>query len=115
MDDLGGWLCLPTAAIKNYAVSGAGTLEVRSQINQYLSANKPATNVLLAPWWTGGQGPYQVQGRASLSTGEWEDHGGLSQVPGQWLAAGSDLYRLNRELVAREDITDPRLSHGAGP
>jgi phospholipase/lecithinase/hemolysin len=44
---------LPTSAIKNYAVGAANTLEVRSQINQYLSANKPDTNVLLAPWWAG--------------------------------------------------------------
>jgi thermolabile hemolysin len=53
VDDLGGWLCLPTSAIKNYAGGGAGTLEVRSQITQYLSKNKPDTNVLLAPWWAG--------------------------------------------------------------
>jgi len=53
VDDLGGLLCLPTSAIKNYASGGAGTLQVRSQITQYLSANKPDTNVLLAPWWAG--------------------------------------------------------------
>ncbi|MCL4178085.1 MAG: immunoglobulin domain-containing protein [Verrucomicrobia bacterium] len=53
VDDLGGLLSLPTSSIKNYAVGGAGTLQVRSQINQYLSANKPDTNVLLAPWWAG--------------------------------------------------------------
>jgi hypothetical protein len=53
VDDLGGLLCLPTSAIKNYAVGGAGTLAVRSQINQYLSANTPGTNTLLAPWWAG--------------------------------------------------------------
>ncbi|MBI4327403.1 MAG: immunoglobulin domain-containing protein [Chloroflexi bacterium] len=53
VDNLGGLLSLPTSSIKNYAVGGAGTLEVRSQITQYLSANKPDTNVLLAPWWAG--------------------------------------------------------------
>jgi hypothetical protein len=53
VDNLDGLLSLPTSSIKNYAVGGAGTLEVRSQINQYLSANKPDTNVLLAPWWAG--------------------------------------------------------------
>jgi len=53
VDNLGGLLCLPTAAIKNYATGGAGTLEVRSQITQYLSTNKPDTNVLLAPSWAG--------------------------------------------------------------
>ena len=53
VEDLAGLLCLPTSAIKNYAGGNAGTLEVRSQINQYLSANKPDTNVLLAPWWAG--------------------------------------------------------------
>jgi len=53
VDDLGGLLCLPSSAIKNYAVGANGTLKVRSQINQYLSANKPDTNVLLAPWWAG--------------------------------------------------------------
>jgi len=53
VDVLGAWLCLPTSAIKNYAVGGAGTLDVRSQINQYLSANTPGANTLLAPWWAG--------------------------------------------------------------
>jgi phospholipase/lecithinase/hemolysin len=53
VDNLGGLLSLPTSSIKNYAVGGAGTLEVRAQITQYLSANKPDTNVLLAPWWAG--------------------------------------------------------------
>jgi phospholipase/lecithinase/hemolysin len=53
VDNLGGLLCLPPSAIKNYAGGGAGTSEVSSQITQYLSANKPDTNVLLAPWWAG--------------------------------------------------------------
>ena len=53
VDVLGAWLCLPISAIKNYAVGGAGTLAVRSQINQYLSGNTPGTNTLLAPWWAG--------------------------------------------------------------
>jgi thermolabile hemolysin len=53
VDVLGAWLCLPSSAIKNYAVGGAGTLAVRSQINQYLSANAPGPNTLLAPWWAG--------------------------------------------------------------
>lgn len=53
VDDLGGLLCLPASAVRNYAVGGAGTLEVRSRITQYLSANKPDTNVLIAPMWAG--------------------------------------------------------------
>ncbi|MEK7677747.1 MAG: immunoglobulin domain-containing protein [Verrucomicrobiota bacterium] len=57
VDVLGGLLCLPSSAIKNYARgavgSSFGTLDVRSQIGQYLSANTPDTNTLLAPWWAG--------------------------------------------------------------
>lgn len=34
---------------------------------------------------------------------------GVSQVPGELFAHGTDLYILNRELTAREEISDPRL------
>jgi len=54
VDWLGELLCLSAPnQIKNYAVGGAGTLAVRSQINQSLSANTPGTNTLLAPWFAG--------------------------------------------------------------
>jgi phospholipase/lecithinase/hemolysin len=54
VDWLGELLCLSAPnQIKNYAVGGAGTLAVRTQISQYLSANTPGSNTLLAPWWAG--------------------------------------------------------------
>ncbi len=34
-------------------MGGAGTLAVRSQISQYLRANTPGNNTLLAPWFAG--------------------------------------------------------------
>ncbi len=54
VDWLAQFVCLSAPAqMKNYAVGGAGTLAVRSQINQYLSANRPGTNTLLATTWAG--------------------------------------------------------------
>jgi hypothetical protein len=50
--------------------------------------------------------PAKAEAGKTYFTGE---ETGLSQVPGQLLADGSDVYMLNRELVAREEITDPRL------
>lgn len=54
VDWLGQFLCLSAPGqIKNYAVGGAGTAGVHSQINQYLSANRPGTNTLLVTTWAG--------------------------------------------------------------
>jgi hypothetical protein len=51
---LGERLCFSEPnQIKNYAVGGARSSNVRDQINQYLSANTPRTNTLLAPSWAG--------------------------------------------------------------
>jgi len=51
--------------------------------------------------------PPQAEAKKTCFTGE---ETGLSQVPGLMLTDGENLYFLNRELVAREDITDPRLN-----
>ncbi len=54
VDWLGQYLGLSgPGQIKNYAVAGAGTVAVRSQIKQYLSANTPGTNTLFATTWAG--------------------------------------------------------------
>lgn len=39
--------------VKNYATGRATGADVRAQINRYLSADKPGSNTLLAPWWAG--------------------------------------------------------------
>jgi hypothetical protein len=51
--------------------------------------------------------PPQANAKKTHFTGE---EIGLSQVPGLMLSDGQHLYFLNRELVAREEITDPRLN-----
>ena len=54
VDWLGQYLCLSAPGqIKNYAVGGAGTLAVRSQITEYLRANQPGTNTIIATTWAG--------------------------------------------------------------
>ena len=51
--------------------------------------------------------PPQADAKKTYFTGE---ETGLIQVPGLMLTDGENVYFLNRELVAREDITDPRLN-----
>lgn len=54
VDWLGQFLALSAPGqIRNYGAGGAGTVAVRSQINQYLSANTPGTNTLLTTTWAG--------------------------------------------------------------
>jgi phospholipase/lecithinase/hemolysin len=66
VDWLGQFLCLSAPGqIKNYAVGGAGTVGVRSQISQYLSAYKPRTNTLIATTWAGVSG--DLVNQASVS------------------------------------------------
>ena len=51
--------------------------------------------------------PAQAAAKKTYFTGEETS---LSQVPGTMLTDGQNTYFLGRELVAREDITDPRLN-----
>ena len=46
--------------------------------------------------WTGGRGPYQVQSRASLGAGEWENHGAATEEQSVTIDTGpaSRLFRV---------------------
>ncbi len=75
LDDIGVWNRALTEAEITYLASGqpipsAGAPLTISQVTP------EAGQIVLR--WSGGQGPYQLQRRADLTTGSWENVGGTT-------------------------------------